>query len=162
MIVMVVVDDRNGMMFHGRRQSRDRMLRAKILELASGCKLWMNAFSRAQFTEEEVCVAEDSLEQTGLGESPRPQVCVAEDFLQQAGPGEYCFVEDCDPAPYGNRIEELIRFRWNRSYPGDVFLGIDLEDGSWGCMETEEFPGYSHERITMERFVKRNMSEVLL
>ena len=34
MIVMVCVDDKNGMMFNKRRQSQDRVLRQHMLELA--------------------------------------------------------------------------------------------------------------------------------
>lgn len=46
MIVMVCVDDKNGMMFNKRRQSQDRVLRQHMLELAGDKKLWMNAYSR--------------------------------------------------------------------------------------------------------------------
>ena len=49
MIVMVCVDDKNGMMFNKRRQSQDRVLRQHMLELAGDKKLWMNAYSRKQF-----------------------------------------------------------------------------------------------------------------
>ena len=48
MILIVCVDDHNGMMFNHRRQSQDRVLRADILELTGGKKLWMNAYSRKQ------------------------------------------------------------------------------------------------------------------
>ena len=46
MILIVCVDDHNGMMFNHRRQSQDRILRADILELTGGKKLWMNAYSK--------------------------------------------------------------------------------------------------------------------
>ena len=51
MILIVCVDDHNGMMFNHRRQSQDRVLRADVLELTVGKVLWMNAYSRKQFTE---------------------------------------------------------------------------------------------------------------
>ena len=41
MIIMVCVDDNNGMMFNKRRQSQDRVLRQRMLELAGEKKLWM-------------------------------------------------------------------------------------------------------------------------
>ena len=53
MIVMVCVDDKNGMMFNKRRQSQDRVLRQHMLELAGDKKLWMNAYSRKQFPKED-------------------------------------------------------------------------------------------------------------
>ena len=40
MIIMVCVDDNNGMMFNKRRQSQDRVLRQRMLELAGEKKLW--------------------------------------------------------------------------------------------------------------------------
>ena len=52
MILIVCVDDHNGMMFNHRRQSQDRILRGDILELAEGKILWMDAYSKKQFVEE--------------------------------------------------------------------------------------------------------------
>ena len=53
MVLIVCVDDHNGMMFNHRRQSQDRILRADILELTDGKKLWMNAYSKKQFAESD-------------------------------------------------------------------------------------------------------------
>ena len=41
MKIIVCVDNQNGMMFNHRRQSQDRVLRKRILELTGGEKLWM-------------------------------------------------------------------------------------------------------------------------
>lgn len=49
MKIIVCVDNQNGMMFNHRRQSQDRVLRKRILELTGGKKLWMNAYSQKQF-----------------------------------------------------------------------------------------------------------------
>ena len=58
------------MAFHGRRQSRDRAVCARILEDAAGRRLWMSR---------------DTLR---LFEAPYPEyLTAAEDFLAQAGPG---------------------------------------------------------------------------
>ena len=46
MIVMVCVDDKNGMMFNKRRQSQDRVLRQRMLELAGEKKLPVMIHSR--------------------------------------------------------------------------------------------------------------------
>lgn len=77
MILIVCVDDHNGMMFNHRRQSQDRILRGDILELTEGKILWMDAYSKKQFVEEGMT-----------------QIRVEEDFLQKAGEGEFCFAED--------------------------------------------------------------------
>ena len=70
MTAIVCVDEAWGMAFHGRRQSRDRAVCARILEDAAGRRLWMSR---------------DTLR---LFEAPYPEyLTAAEDFLAQAGPG---------------------------------------------------------------------------
>ena len=41
MIVMVCIDDHNGMMFNHRRQSRDRAVIERVLRCAESSRLWM-------------------------------------------------------------------------------------------------------------------------
>ncbi len=135
MILITVVDDNQGMLFHDRRQSQDRILRARILSLSAQSRLWMNAYSAKQFGEEEREAA---------------WLRVDEAFLEKAAPGEYCFVENLPVAPYEARIEQILLFKWNRKYPADVRLDIDLAAGGWRVVSTEDFAGYSHEKITME------------
>lgn len=132
MILIAAVDDDKGMMFNRRRQSKDGALRERILSIAEGEKLWMNAYTRRQFPEEA-----------------GRELLVDEEFLEKAGPGEYCFLENVPAAPYEDRIERIILFRWNRKYPSDTWFDIDLE-GGWKLSETREFSGSSHERITEE------------
>ena len=133
MIVIVCVDDQNGMLFNHRRQSQDRVLRQDLICETSGCVLRMNAYSLRQFKE-----------------TP-PNVRSSEDFLEQAGPGEFCFVEDRDLLPFADRLEKLILYRWNRRYPADFYFTIPLE--GWTLERREEFPGSSHETITKEVYV---------
>ena len=84
MILIVCVDDHNGMMFNHRRQSQDRVLRADVLELTVGKVLWMNAYSRKQFTE-----------------SGADEIRVDEAFLDAAGDGEFCRRDLCVPLEQG-------------------------------------------------------------
>ena len=135
MIIMVCVDDKNGMMFNKRRQSQDRVLRQHMLELAGDKKLLMNAYSRKQFPKED-----------------EGRIAVAENGFQNIRSGEYCFLEDKDPAQYKEQIEELILFHWNRTYPADLCCTLDLSE--WKQKTTEEFAGSSHEKITQEWYVK--------
>lgn len=136
MILMVAVDDRGGMLFNKRRQSRDRALRERILAMTKDSRLWMNRYSYEQF---------DGMD--GLG-----HVHTDENFLRKAAPGEYCFAEDVSAAPYIDRIEKIICFQWNRRYPADAFLDIDLSPPDWKRTEEAAFPGFSHEKITMEAY----------
>lgn len=54
--------------------------------------------------------------------------------------------------PYSDRITEVVVYRWNRSYPGDFHLDLDLNQ--WRLVQTTEFAGYSHEKITKEIYRK--------
>lgn len=137
MILTAVVDDDNGMMFNKRRQSKDSVLRERLLALAQGGKLWMNSYTLRQFSEDD-----------------REKIQADEDFLDHAGPGEYCFVENVPAAPYDERIEKIVLFRWNRKYPADAWFDINLDEGGWKLSETREFSGSSHEKITEEVYVR--------
>ena len=135
MILIVCVDDHNGMMFNHRRQSQDRVLRADVLELTAGKTLWMNAYSRKQFTESDAV-----------------QIQVDETFLDVAVDGEFCFVENMDVSGCLERVEEIYLYHWNRDYPADMYFPVDLS--GWKCAETKEFAGSSHEKITRERYIR--------
>ena len=133
MQIIAVIDDGGGLMFNHRRQSQDRALRARILELAERSRLWMNAYSRRQFADAD-----------------GGRITVDENFLEQARDGEFCFVEDAPVTPVLNRVERVILFHWNRAYPSDTRFDVDLSAPGWTLVETEEFPGFSHEKITKE------------
>lgn len=135
MIAIVCVDDNNGMIFNNRRQSRDKTLNERIIEMADGQPIWMSTYSFKLF-EDFNCT----------------NINADDEFLSKAAPGEYCFVEKEDLTPYGDKIEKLILFRWNRDYPYDKTFDIALQ--TWKQEMTDEFPGNSHEKITMEVYTK--------
>lgn len=135
MIIIVAVDDNNGMMFNKRRQSQDRILREKIIKMAKDSRLWMNSYTYKQFNDIP------------------GQITVDDDFLSKASVGEYCFVENAAIAPYEKQIEKIILFKWNRKYPSDFRFDIDLSSQSWKLSETEDFVGSSHEKITKETYI---------
>lgn len=139
MILIVVVDDNMGMLFNRRRQSQDRMLNDKILELTEASCLWTNRYTAALFREDKC-----------------PQLNIDENCLREAAPGEYCFVEDLDISSAEKWIEKIILFHWNRSYPADLFFPLSLE--GWKMTGSQEFSGYSHEKITMEVYNREKSS----
>lgn len=59
-----------------------------------------------------------------------------------------CFVEKEPLATYFDKIDECIVFKWNRVYPADQHLDIDISKMT--KVQEEEFVGFSHEKITME------------
>lgn len=135
MDVIVCVDDRMGLSFNGRRQSKDQVLRAWIADHLQGGMLCMNAYSAKQFSD-----------------FPQDRLMVREDFLENAGENDCCFAETSDLLPWEDRIRRLILCRWNRHYPSDRKLDLDLSH--WTLKESQEFPGSSHERITVEVYEK--------
>ncbi|MBD5560091.1 MAG: ribonuclease Z [Clostridia bacterium] len=135
MKAIVCVDNGGGMMFNRRRQSRDQEVRRRLGQISSGGTLRMDAYSARQFAGNLPDNAE-----------------VSEDFLDSAGPDDFCFVEDRDLTPHLGQIDELIVFRWNRDYPRDQVLPVELAD--WQCISSQDFAGSSHDKITQEVYIR--------
>jgi len=139
MNIVVCIDDDGGMLFNKRRQSRDRILIEDLTSVVqeSGDQLWIAPFSEKLFS--------------GVKEV-RPFITVDENFLAKASETDFCFVENVPLQQYEDNIESLIIYRWNRKYPADTYLDIDLS--KWQMEEAKEFPGSSHEKITREVYRK--------
>ena len=129
MKIIVCADDRLGMMFHKRRLSRDRIVVNRIIELSGETVLWMDPYSKSLFSD----MACDNFRTDSA-------------FLEKAGHGEYCFVENRSLRKYESEMESLIVCYWNRRYPADFYLDIPLTE--WKEIARNEYPGYSHEKIT--------------
>ena len=137
MICMLCADNRMGLWFNHRRQSQDRALRARVCALAGARRLWMNAYTYAQFADQ-----------------PNTFIVVDDDFLQKAQPGDFCFVEGMDLSPYASRLESIILYRWNRTYPADMFFTFPPCKHGWRLIRTTDFAGFSHPCITEEVYVR--------
>lgn len=135
MHVFITADDSLGIGFNCRRQSRDEAVCKKITEIAAGNKVLMNSYSAKLFENDEL-------------------ISVSEDFLHNANVGDYCFAECTSIREHEYKIENLTVFYWNRRYPADKFIDIDL--GMWDVVLTEEFAGKSHENITMKVYRRKN------
>lgn len=132
MKIILCLDDKNGMLFNRRRQSKDSALRTHLLKTTAGGKLWMNSYSLAQF------------------EGADDAITVSEEFLEQAGGQDYCFVENTDISAYAHKVTGVIIYRWNREYPRDMTFPAELFADRWKLAKREDFPGNSHETITQE------------
>lgn len=131
MHVILCLDNNNGMLFNHRRQSRDRAVVEDILNSLQGKRLWVRPYSASLFQGRKMPLLVD--------DAP----------WKHALPGDACFVEDTPLSLYTGKIESLTFYRWNRRYPGDLFLDVDLSAG-WRLVSQREFPGYSHQKITKE------------
>lgn len=132
MNVIVCLDDRGCMLFCGKRQSRDRKVCERIMHVTGGSRLWMNHYSAKLF------------------ENCKENIFIDSAFLDHALDEDFCFVENCDVTPYESVVNQIVIFRWNRHYPGDVCFPVDLTVPPWKLVQADDFQGYSHERITME------------
>ncbi len=134
MHLIVCVDARGGMAFNCRRLSSDKVLAAKICDITQGAALWVSPYSVSLFKGTEACLH------------------VSEDYLSDAASGEYCFAEREDLTVLAQPPESVILCLWNRCYPADTYFPQKLLEGAT-CQLLDEFPGSSHEKISIERYV---------
>lgn len=129
MKLILTVDDKNGLGFNKRRQSRDSALTADILAVVGDEKLALSPYSAPLFE--------------GAG-----NLTVSETPLLDAEDG-FCFLE-AQTVDIGC-ADTLYLYRWGRVYPADVRLPKVT-----GMKKIAEraFPGSSHEKITLEVFEK--------
>lgn len=131
MHIIVCLDNKNGMLFNKRRQSKDALLRLKMLETVGKNCLLMNEYSAKQF--EEDCT-----------------VTVSEKFLEAAQKGDFCFVENTDILPFKSEVENVIVYRWNRDYPSDAKFPAEQFLNTRKLVKRTDFKGSSHPQITEE------------
>ena len=133
MKIIVCLDDKGGMLFNSRRQSRDRAVVTDILESLDGEKLYINEYSKILFSAHEGAYS------------------VVDDIFGEPLNGVR-FVENVDPKPYLNKVSKITVYRWNRVYPGDLRFDADLTAEGFSLTSSRDFEGYSHEKITKEVF----------
>lgn len=133
MNIFIFLDDKNGMMFNKRRQSQDTILREHIKNLVNNKTLYMNEYSYKLYKDID-----------------NNNIKVSNDFLDKGTSDDFYLVENLPLINYTNKINSLIIFKWNRHYPSDLYFDINLLDNSWELIETIDFKGSSHEKITKE------------
>lgn len=129
MTLYICLDDRNGLKFNKRRQSRDAAVLEDIRSQIAGTLL-IESFSEKLIQEAEI-----------------PYVLppeTADDY----------FAEDVPSEEILNQVEKIVIYRWNRHYPADVRWNPDFSALGFTLGETTEFPGTSHEKITREVYEK--------
>lgn len=133
MRVITCADQNGGLFFNQRRQSRDRLLIEDVLSFCKGNTLYISNYSKILFPDEA-------------------PVVVAENPLEAAKAGDFCFTEGLLLTPAETTIEEFILYRWDKVYPADTFLDLDL--AQWQLQSTYDFVGSSHDKITREVYTK--------
>ena len=133
MNIIICLDDKNGIMFNKRRQSQDRILRANIKEVVKNKTLFMNEYSYKLYKD-----IDDG------------NIKVCDDFLNNCTNDDFCLVEDKLLNNYIDKINTLTIYKWNRLYPADLYFDINLNTEHWQLINTEDFQGSSHDKITKE------------
>ena len=136
MTVFVCIDDRGGMLFGNKRQSRDSILLSDMANTVGEGLLYISDFS-------------ESL----IARSDMSAVCVPYP-LDTAGEGDFVFNECFHIKNHTGRINRLVIYKWNRRYPYDFALDIDPVTEGFSLKESYDFVGSSHDKITKEIYEK--------
>lgn len=142
MTAIICVDACDGVMFNRRRVSRDQAVLEYIVKIVehSGHTLVLSPYSAKLFAP----AAEG-----------RCHVEICEHPFEEAEPAGVCFVEDnvaeLNACPDG--FDRVIVFCWERNYPADEHFDRAAVLNGWELVHQEEFPGKSHEKITMEVYI---------
>ena len=146
MIIIVCVDNNNGIAFNGRRQSQDATVCQDIARLADGHKLWATHYGSKLFRDNET------------SEIRHLEICVADDPMTMAKDEEFVFLDADMPSEdtiTQYRPEAFIIYHWNTTYPADRKLNINRLIKS----QQERYPSFHsihtlhgevHETITRE------------
>ena len=130
MKVIVCIDEQNGMLFNGRRVSSDKAVVDKIYQIAKGHPIFIDIFS--------VDLIKHAL--------------LKKNFIEYLKEDDFCFIENIKLSDHKDKIDTVYVFKWNRSYPSDVKLDLDLS--TYHLSHSEDFAGNSHDNITLEVWKK--------
>lgn len=133
MIIYVCTDDSMGMMFGGKRQSRDKILIDDVTATANQ-PIYIDKYSEILF------------------KGTNADYKISDNLLEEAKDGDCCFIENKALRTFSDKIEKIILYRWNRKYPADFFFDIDLASSKFRRVTSIEFAGFSHDRITREEW----------
>ena len=129
--VAVVLDDNEGMLLFGKRQSKDRVMIAEFVNSVGAENICVSPFSKRLFEAYK-----------GVKYADFP--------ISECKDGGACFIENEPLAPHTDVIGTLIIYRWNRLYHSDVKFDIKPLECGFKLESVSEFVGSSHDKITKE------------
>ena len=130
MHLILCLDGHDGMAFNGRRQSRDKVQREKMLATVGEKKLLLRPASAALFD-----VLPSNAEVTEEPDIPA---------------GAYFFAERAADLPSPPAVESLVIYRWGRSYPADEHAPVAAYTAGKLRISQCGFAGSSHPEMTEE------------
>lgn len=135
MILIFTLDDKNGTSIGGKRQSKDRVVADKIIELSNNQPICMKAKSTTFFNDASYMCKIRTI-----------------DSFDELHEDSIFFAEEVVQASVMEAAEKIIVFRWNRNYPSLVTDRVSLD--GYNKEIADEFKGYSHDKITMEVYTR--------
>lgn len=133
--VAITVDDKMGIAFNKRRQSRDKKLIEDLCKKTNG-DIYISSYSAPLFEEYP------------------DRIKVVDDPIIDCPDGACCFVEMKPLREYTESISTLIIYHWNRIYPSDKKMDIDIKNCGFKMVAQYEFVGNSHDKITKGTYQK--------
>lgn len=133
MNIIVCVDKNLGISFNHRRVSSDKTIMSDILTLIKGNTISISEFSKVIFN-------------SYLG-----NYHISEEIPNSFS--DWFFLENDTIESYQNDINTLVIYNFNRIYPSDIKLKIDLS--KFDLVSSTDFPGNSHETITRIIYKRR-------
>lgn len=144
MRLVYILDQKNGLLFNKRRQSKDSILIDNIIQKVNeveNATLWLSDYSRELFVD-------SGLELKDINELS----------LAEASDKDFIFIEDVsvdiqDVLENTESSHYLYLYKWNKVYPADKRLDV-TEDyfNHFEVLLTETFEGNSHEEIYLEEW----------
>lgn len=125
MKIIACVDNRLGMMFNHRRVSFDRYIVDDLQDLLDREPIIVNADLACKINKK-------------LSVQISNTITIDTD--------KYQWIENFNLSNYQYEITDLILYYFNRDYPYDIELGIDLS--LYEIHNRKDFKGYSHDKIT--------------
>ena len=135
MTFYVCLDDRNGMLFNNRRQSRDAAVLADI------CANLPGALTITPFSEK-------------LIQNAHIPCTLAPEDLTFLPSDAHFFLETPVSESVIANADTIVLYHWNRHYPADTYWEIDLPQSGFTLTGVCEFPGKSHDTITKEVYTR--------
>lgn len=137
MKIIICLDDKNGMLYNKRRQSKDQTIIQDMIETFPF--LIMNSYSYKLFKDYDYSIT----------------IQINDDLPKIDNDKDFQFIEQNSLSLYENRISEIVVYYWNRKYPADLRCSIDFTSDRWQCIEEKEWVGSSHEKITRKRYIQK-------
>ena len=131
-------------MFRGRRPSKDIRVTEKMLELAKDGNLWITEKTKDQLFEKF----------SNSNIKILPEIINVRDY--NFDNKDYCFLETTKNFTSVKIFEEVIIFRWKRTYPFDERFPVCFKRSKdWKLIKETTLAGRSHEEIIEEHYAKR-------